>query len=75
MNKTLKQKVYHILFNKDGKMNLKVPQKLRWSYFNKLRRNNFDRDLERAELAEKRSKANLKEMRNQLNEIQSENHE
>ena len=63
MGKTLKQKVYHILFNKDGKMNLKVPRKLRWSYFNKLRRHNFDRDLERAELADKRDKASLKEMR------------
>lgn len=72
MSKTLKQKVCHIIFKKDGSINLKVPYNLRWSYFNKLRRINFDRDLGRAELAEKRSKANLKEMRNQLNEIQSE---
>lgn len=50
-------------------MNLKVPRKLRWSYFNKLRRHNFDRDLERAELADKRDKASLKEMRQQINDI------
>lgn len=69
MSKTLKQKVYHILFNKDGRMNLTVPRKLRWSYFNKLRRHNFDRDLERAELSDKRDKASLKEMRRQINDI------
>ncbi len=69
MGKTLKQKVYHILFNKDGKMNLKVPRKLRWGYFNKLRRHDFDRDLERAELVDKRDKASLKEMRQQINDI------
>lgn len=69
MSKTLKQKVYHILFNQDGRMNLTVPRKLRWSYFNKLRRHNFDRDLERAELTDKRDKASLKEMQQQINDI------
>ena len=51
MSKTLKQKVRHIFYDKDGNLNLRVPFKLRWSYINKIRRHNFDRDLDRAELA------------------------
>lgn len=53
MSKTLKQKVRHIFYDKDGNLNLRVPFKLRWSYINKIRRHNFDRDLDRAELAGK----------------------
>lgn len=49
MSKTFKQKVRHIFYDKDGNLNLRVPFKLRWSYINKIRRHNFDRDLDRAE--------------------------
>lgn len=43
MGKTLKQKIHHILYDKDGNLNLKIPLKLRWSYINKIRRHNYGR--------------------------------
>lgn len=69
MSKTLKQKVWHILFNKDGVLNLKVPRKLRWSYFNKIRRVNFDRDEERIRLAQLRDKISKADMKQQIKEL------
>lgn len=56
--------------DKDGNLNLRVPFKLRWSYINKIRRHNFDRDLDRAELAGKREKASKADMERQINEIE-----
>lgn len=70
MSKTLKQKVRHIFYDKDDNLNLRVPFKLRWSYINKIRRHNFDRDLDRAELAGKREKASKADMERQINEIE-----
>lgn len=70
MSKTLKQKVRHIFYDKDGNINLRVPFKLRWSYINKIRRHNFDRDLDRAELTCKREKASKVDMEHQINEIE-----
>ena len=64
MSKTLKQKVHHILYDEDGNLNLRVPFKLRWSYINKICRNNFDRDIDRAELADKREKRARPEVMN-----------
>ena len=66
MSKTLKQKVRHIFYDKDGNLNLRVPFKLRWSYINKIRRH----DLDRAELAGKREKASKADMERQINEIE-----
>lgn len=71
MSKTLKQKVRHIFYDKDGNLNLRVPFKLRWSYINKIRRHNLERDLDRAELAGKREKAGKADMERQINEIES----
>lgn len=71
MSKTLKQKIRHIFYTEDGKINLKVPLKLRWSYINKLRRHNFDYDLDRAELVEKRNKANKSDMKQQLENLET----
>lgn len=71
MSKTVKQKVYHILYDEDGNLNLRVPFKLRWSYINKIRRHNLERDLDRAELAGKREKAGKADMKRQINEIES----
>lgn len=70
MSKTLKHKVRHIFYGKDGKLNLRVSFKLRWSYINKIRRNNFDRDIDRAELADKREKVSKADMKRQINEIE-----
>lgn len=70
MSKTFKQKVRHIFYDKDGNLNLRIPFKLRWSYINKIRRNNFDRDIDRAELADKREKASKADMKRQINEIE-----
>lgn len=69
MSKTLKHKVRHIFYGRDGKINLRVPFKLRWSYINKIRRHNFDRDLDRAELADKREKASKADMKHQIEGI------
>lgn len=69
MNKTFKQKVRHIFSDKDGNLNLRIPFKLRWSYINKIRRHNFDRNLDRAELADKREKASNADMKRQIEEI------
>ena len=71
MSKTVKQKVYHILYDEDGNLNLRVPFKLSWSYINKIRRHNLERDLDRAELAGKREKAGKADMKRQINEIES----
>lgn len=72
MSKTLKQKIRHILYDEDGKLNLKVPLKLRWSYINKIRRHNYDRDLDRAGLADRREQARNADMNNQINELLQE---
>ncbi len=69
MSKTFKQKVRHIFYDTDGKLNLRVPFKLRWSYINKLRRHNYDRHIDRAELAEKRDKANKTDMKRQIEDM------
>lgn len=69
MSKTLKHKVRHIFYDNNGKLNLKLPFKLRWSYINKIRRHNFDYDIDRAILSEKRDKANKKDMNHQLEEL------
>mgnify|MGYP001109262298 CR=1 FL=1 len=69
MSKTLKQKVRHILYDKDGNLNLRVPFKLRWSYINKIRRHNLDRDLDRTELAGKRDKSSKADMKRQIENI------
>lgn len=69
MSKTFKQKVRHILYDEDGNLNLRVPFKLRWSYINKIRRHNFERDLDRAELADKREKASNADMKRQIKEL------
>lgn len=70
MGNTLKHKVRHIFYDKDGKLNLRVPFKLRWSYINKIRRHNLERDLDRAELAGKREKAGKADIKRQINEIE-----
>lgn len=75
MSKTFKQKVWHIIFDKDGRLNLKGPRKLRWSYINQIRRHNFDRDIDRAELANRRDMAHLKDMRQQIKDIQDKDNE
>lgn len=69
MSKTLKHKVRHIFYGKDGKLNLRVPFKLRWSYINKIRRHNYDRDIDRAALADRRDKASKVEMNRQIDEL------
>lgn len=69
MSKTFKQKVRHIFYDEDGNLNLRVPFKLRWSYINKIRRHNFERDLDRAELADKREKASNADMKRQIKEL------
>lgn len=69
MSKTLKQKVHHILYDEEGNLNLRVSFKLRWSYINKIRRHNLERDLDRAELAGKREKAGKADMKRQINEL------
>lgn len=70
MSKTFKHKVRHIFYDKDGKLNLRVPFKLRWSYINKIYRHNYDRAEDRAELADKREKASKADMKCQINEIE-----
>lgn len=72
MGKTLKQKIRHILYDEDGNLNLKIPLRLRWSYINKIRRHNYDRDLDRAELADRREKVSNADMNNQINELLQE---
>lgn len=69
MSKTFKQKVRHIFYNKDGKLNLRIPFKLRWSYINHIRRHNYDRDEDRALLAERRDKLNKADMKRQIKEL------
>lgn len=69
MSKTLKHKVRHIFYGRDGKINLRVPFKLRWSYINKIRRHNFDRDIDRAEIADKRDKASKADMNRQIDDL------
>lgn len=69
MGKTFKHKVRHIFYDKDGNLNLRVPFKLRWSYINKIRRHNLERDIDRAELVSKRDKASKADMKRQINEI------
>ncbi len=69
MSKTMKQKVRHIFYGKDGNFNLRIPFKLRWSYINQLRRHNYDRDIDRAELAERRDKANKTDMKRQIEDM------
>lgn len=69
MSKTFKQKVHHILYDEDGNLNLCVSFKLRWSYINKIRRHNLERDLDRAGLAGKREKVGKADMKHQLKEL------
>lgn len=63
MSKTFKHKVRHIFYDKDGKVNLRVPFKLRWSYINKIWRHDYDRAVN---MREKASKADMK---HQLKEL------
>lgn len=70
MSKTFKHKVRHIFYDKAGNINLRVPFKLRWSYINKIRRHNLERDLDRAELADKQEKASKADMKRQLKDIE-----
>lgn len=69
MSKTFKQKVRHIFYDKDGKVNLHVPFKLRWSYINKIWRHNYDRAEDHIELANMREKASKADMKHQLKEL------
>ncbi len=69
MSKTLKQKVDHIFYKKDGTPNLRVPFKLRWSFINRLRRQNFDRAEERALLSLRRDKMSKADMKRQIKEL------
>ena len=69
MSRTFKHKVCHIFYNKHGKINLRVPSKLRWSYINKVRRHNYDRDIDRAKLTKYRDKANIIDMERQIKEL------
>lgn len=69
MGNTLKHKVRHIFYDEDGNLNLRIPFKLRWSYINKIRRHNLERDLDRAELADKREKAGKADMKRQITEL------
>lgn len=69
MSKTFKQKVRHIFYDKDGKLNLRVPFKLRWSYINHIRRHNYDRDEDRAFLTKCKDKISKEEMRRQIKEL------
>lgn len=66
MSKTLKHKIHHIFRDENGKINLRLPLKLRWSYINRIRRHNFDCDLERAKRADKRDRENEIEMGQQI---------
>ncbi len=69
MSKAFKHKVRHIFYDEDSNLNLRIPFKLRRSYINKIRRNNFDRDIDRAELADKREKASKAAYHRILKEI------
>lgn len=69
MSKTLKQKVRHIFYNKDGKLNLCIPFKIRWSHINHIRRRNYDRDEDRALLAKRRDKISKADMKRQIKEL------
>lgn len=69
MSKTFKHKIRHIFYDKDGKVNLRVPFKLRWSYINKIWRHNYDRAEDRVELANMREKASKDDMKHQLKEL------
>lgn len=69
MSRTLKHKVRHIFYGQDGRPNLNVPFKLRCSYINKVWRHNLERDIDRAELANKRDKASKADMNRQINEL------
>lgn len=69
MSRTFKQKVHHILYNKDGKPNLRIPLKQRWSYINKVRRNNYDRDEDRRLLLKHRDKISRTDMKQQIKEL------
>lgn len=69
MSKTFKHKIRHIFYDKDGKVNLHVPFKLRWSYINKIWRHNYDRAEDRIELANMRDKASKADMKHQLKEL------
>lgn len=69
MSKTLKHKVRHIFYDKDGNVNIRIPLKLRWSYINKIRRHNFDYALDRAELSNRRENASKVDMKHQIKDI------
>lgn len=69
MSKTLKHKVRHIFYGKDGKLNLRVPFKLRWSYINKIRRHNFDRAEDRVLLTKTLDKISKVDMKRQIKEL------
>lgn len=69
MSKTLKHKVRHIFYGKDGKLNLRVPFKLRWSYINKIRRHNLERAEDRALLTKRLDKINKADMKHQIKEL------
>lgn len=66
MSNTFKQKIRHIFYNKDGELNLRIPLKLRWSYINKIRRHNYDRDEDRKLLSKCRDKISKTDMKHQI---------
>lgn len=69
MSKTLKQKVRHIFYNKDGKLNLRIPFKLRWSYINHIRRRNREYGEFRAIRSNLRDKIGKADMKSQIKEL------
>lgn len=69
MSKTLKHKVRHIFYGKDGKLNLRVPFKLRWSYINKICRHNLDWGEDRVLLTKRLDKISKADLKRQIKEL------
>ncbi len=70
MGNTFKHKVRHIFYNNDGKPNLRVPFKVRWSYLNHIRRHNCDRGEDRALLAKHRDQIIKSDMTQQIKDYE-----
>ncbi len=72
MSNTFKHKVRHIFYDENGKINLKVPFKLRWSYIRKVWRHNFDYDIDRALLVNRKDKINKADMKHQIKDLRND---
>lgn len=67
MSKTFKHKTRHIFeLAEEGKR--KLSSKLKWSYFNKCNRHNFDWDLYRKEKSQLKDKISRDNMKKQMEE-------